>query len=157
MHTSPHEIFAHALSPFLGSQPTSTSTHSSANESISWFHSFHCCQTPSINPFLPSQQTSRGAERPRGEEGAVQRHLISYPLWFPSNMVFWWYVPVCMYSVCVCVWNEWEREGIKKWASRQDVFCSSSWYLTFLLLLWDYHVSSADNITGRLNIAGGGF
>lgn len=31
----------------------STSPHSSTNESISWSHSFHCCQAPSISPFLP--------------------------------------------------------------------------------------------------------
>ena len=55
----------------LRSQPGATSTHSFANDSISWFHSFHCCQTPSISPFLWSQQSSGGAQ----ETGRRRRGL----------------------------------------------------------------------------------
>lgn len=66
---SPMKFSPMLLTRFLGSQPTSTTTHSSANELISWFHSFHCCHTPSISPFLPSLKTSRGAQRAGREEG----------------------------------------------------------------------------------------
>lgn len=111
-----NEIFTHPTHPLLRvtASTLSTTTHSSANELISWFHSFHCCHTPSISPFLPSLKTSRGAQRPGGEEGAwniqaVQRLLISYPLWFPRNMGFWWCAPVWMY---VCDMKE-IGEGLK--------------------------------------------
>lgn len=109
---------------FLGSGPATTSTRSSTNESISWFHSFHCCQTPSISPFSARPNRAAGELRDGEErEGAwnipaVQRLLISYPLWFPRNMVFRWCV-----AVCTCEMKE--REEIKKRSRRQDVFSQS--------------------------------
>lgn len=155
---SPHNI---ALTHFLGSEPmsTSTSTHSSANESISWFHSFHRCQTPSISPLLHRPNTAAGGLKDREEkEGvwnilAVQRLLISHLLWSPRNVVFWW-------CVAVCVSVKWKKErGLKK---DQEGTISSprvyTRYLTFLLPLRDWCVSTVQSITmGRMKLAGGRF
>ena len=130
-HRPPWKIPTHATTCILGSGPATTSTHSSANESISWFHSFHCCQTPSISPFSARPNRAAGELRDGEErEGAwnipaVQRLLISYPLWFPRNMVFWWCVAVCTCEVK-------EREEIKKRSRRQDVFSQSLYMVSDL-------------------------
>lgn len=103
-------------------------------------------------PFLRRPNTAAGGLKDREEkEGvwnilAVQRLLISHPLWSPRNVVFWW-------CVAVCASVKWKREeGLKK---DQEGTMSSprvyTRYLTFLLPLRDWRVSTVPSITvGRM-------
>lgn len=105
---APAKIFAHAPTGFCGSE--TTSTHSFANESISWFHSFHCCQTPSISPFLPVPAEQQGSSEIERRRRGLKHPGSSKTPHFLSALVPQKYgVLMVRSSVYVCVWNERER------------------------------------------------
>lgn len=101
---------------FLGSHSASTSTHSTTNESISWYHSFHCCQTPSISPFLTVSTEQRGSSEIESEVRVwniqtVQRLRVSYLLYSSWIMAFG-----CRVAVPGWNWRDWRRELDSFWS-----------------------------------------
>ena len=93
---------------FLGSELTSTFIHSSANESISWFHSFHFCLTQSIGLF-PLVRTEQQGSSETERRGRGLKHPGSSKT---SHFL----------STYVCMGMKWKREQGLKRSSRQDVF-----------------------------------
>lgn len=127
MHTKPLKN----LDPytcFLGSEPTFTFIHSSANESIKWFHSFHFCQTQSISLFLPVLTEQQGTSEIEGRKGGLKHPDSSKTPHLFSSLV----TSECALGACGSVYVPHvceikQREGIKK--DEAEVY---AWYPAFL-------------------------